>query len=68
VICGVNMAEKKLEIRLVRSIIGGKPNQKRTVEALGLGKIGSRAVQKNNPAIQGMIRTVSHLVEVKEID
>ena len=66
-ICGVNMAEK-LEIRLIRSVIGGKPNQRRTVEALGLGKIGSKAVQKDNPAIRGMIRTVSHLVEVKEIN
>jgi len=61
------MAEK-LEIRLVRSIIGGKPNQKRTVKALGLGKINSKVIQKDNPAIRGMIQTVLHLVEVKEIN
>ena len=60
------MAEK-LEIRLVRSVIGGKPFQRRTVEALGLGKIGSKVVQKDNPAIRGMVRAVAHLVEVKEI-
>ena len=66
-ICGVNMAEK-LEIRLVRSVIGGKPAQRRTVQALGLRKINSKVVQKDNPAIRGMVQTVAHLVEVKEIN
>ena len=66
-ICGVDMAEK-LEIRLIRSVIGGKPNQRRTVQALGLGKINSKVVQKDNPAIRGMVQTVAHLVEVKEIN
>jgi large subunit ribosomal protein L30 len=63
--CGVDMA--KLEIRLIRSVIGGKPAQRRTVRALGLGKINSKVVQNDNPAIRGMVRVVSHLVEVKEI-
>ena len=57
----------KIEIRLIRSVIGGKPAQRRTVEALGLGKIGSKVVQNDNPAIRGMVRAVAHLVEVKEI-
>jgi large subunit ribosomal protein L30 len=58
----------KIEIRLIRSVIGGKPAQRRTVEALGLGKINSRVVQNDNPAIRGMVRTVAHLVEVKEMN
>jgi large subunit ribosomal protein L30 len=64
------MAEnaEKIEIRLVRSVIGGKPAQKRTVQALGLGKINSTVIQKKNPAILGMVRKVQHLVEVKEIN
>ncbi|MDR2588834.1 MAG: 50S ribosomal protein L30 [Spirochaetales bacterium] len=61
------MAEK-IEIRLIRSVIGGKPAQRKTVQALGLRKINSTVVQKDNPAIRGMVRTVSHLVEVREIN
>ena len=57
----------KLEIRLVRSVIGSKPDQRRTVRSLGLRKIGSTVVQENIPSIMGMVATVRHLVEVKEI-
>jgi large subunit ribosomal protein L30 len=39
-----------------------------TVRSLGLRKIGSKTVQESTPAILGMVRTVEHLVEVKEID
>ena len=60
------MAEK-IEIRLIRSVIGGKPVQRKTVKALGLKKINSKVVQEKNPVILGMVRTVRHLVEVKEI-
>lgn len=63
---GLSMAEK-IRIRLVRSTIGGKPVQRRTVRALGLGKINSFVVQEKNPVILGMVRTVQHLVEVEEI-
>ena len=59
------MAE--LKITLTRSPIGRKPNQRLTVKALGLGKLNSSVVQKDNPAIRGMIRTVSHLVTVEEV-
>jgi large subunit ribosomal protein L30 len=61
------MAEK-IEIRLVRSVIGGKPVQRKTVKALGLRKLNSTVVQEKNPVIMGMVRTVQHLVEVKEIN
>ena len=41
--CGDRMAEsKKIRITLKKSVIGSKPNQRRTVKALGLGKINSR--------------------------
>ncbi len=61
------MAEK-IEIRLVRSVSGGKPVQRKTVKALGLRKLNSTVVQEKNPVIMGMVRTVQHLVEVKEIN
>lgn len=59
---------KKLEITLVRSVIGSKPDQRKTVEALGLKKRHQTVVHQNNEAIRGMATKVSHLVEVKEID
>lgn len=59
------MAE--LKITLVKSVIGTKPKQRLNVKALGLGKTNSSVVQKDNPAIRGMIKKVSHLVKVEEI-
>ncbi|HQA47750.1 MAG TPA: 50S ribosomal protein L30 [Bacillota bacterium] len=58
----------KLRIKLVRSVIGSKKDQKATVEALGLKKI-SQVVEKNDtPEIRGMINKVRHLVEVEEVN
>ncbi|MGI6697897.1 MAG: 50S ribosomal protein L30 [Clostridiales bacterium] len=58
----------KLRIKLVRSVIGSKKDQKSTVEALGLRKI-SQVVEKNDtPEIRGMINKVRHLVEVEEVN
>ncbi|WP_202081257.1 50S ribosomal protein L30 [Caldalkalibacillus salinus] len=59
---------KKLEVTLKRSTIGRKPEQRKTVEALGLKKIGQTVVQNDNDAIRGMVGKVSHLVEVKEVE
>lgn len=56
-----------LKITLVKSINKSLANQKATVKALGLKKIGSSVEQKDNPQIRGMIKTVSHLVSVEEI-
>lgn len=58
---------KRIRIRLVKSPISHKPNQRKTVRALGLGKINSVTEKNYTPAIEGMVRTVAHLVEVEEI-
>lgn len=58
---------KKIRIRLMRSTIGTLPAQRATVRSLGLRKIGSSVEQESSPAILGMVRTVSHLVAVEEI-
>ena len=55
-----------LHITLVRSTIGVKPKHKLTVEALGLKKLNSTVVQKDNPAIRGMVHQVRHLLKVEE--
>ena len=57
----------KLKIKLIKSTNKSLRNQKATVAALGLKKIGSTVEQQDNPQIRGMIKTVSHLVSVEEI-
>lgn len=59
---------KKLEITLMRSLIGRLPDQRKTVEALGLKKRHQTVVKQDNEAMRGMVNKVSHLVEVKEIE
>ncbi|MCL2519651.1 MAG: 50S ribosomal protein L30 [Spirochaetaceae bacterium] len=58
---------KKVEVKLVKSTISRLPNQRATVKALGLRKINSSVTIELNEATAGMIRTVAHLVEVKEL-
>ncbi|MND93546.1 50S ribosomal protein L30 [compost metagenome] len=57
----------KLQITLVRSLIGRPENQRTTVKTLGLRKINQSVVHNDNPAIRGMVNHVSHLVKVQEI-
>ncbi len=56
----------KLIIKQIRSGINRIGSQKKTLESLGLGKIGKQVTHKSNPTIHGMIKKVSHLVEIKE--
>jgi large subunit ribosomal protein L30 len=58
----------KLEVTLKKSLIGRKPNQVKTAHALGLKKIHQVVVKESNEAIDGMIKTISHLVDVKEVE
>jgi large subunit ribosomal protein L30 len=57
----------KLQIKLVKSVIGSKPNQRATAKALGLTKLQKTVTKEDTPTIRGMINVVSHLVEVKEV-
>lgn len=60
--------EKKLKITQVKSVIGYKVDQKRTVEALGLRRIRHSVIKADTPQIRGMVKKVTHLVTVEEID
>ena len=53
-----------VKVKQVRSANGTNPNQKATLRALGLGRIGRAVELKDSPQLQGQIRVVSHLVEV----
>ncbi|MBC7346149.1 MAG: 50S ribosomal protein L30 [Clostridia bacterium] len=57
----------KLRVTLVRSLIGRPERQRRTIAALGLGKLNSQVVHEDTPSIRGMIRRVQHLVRVEEL-
>jgi large subunit ribosomal protein L30 len=48
-------------------LIGRPENQRQTVKTLGLGKLHSTVVREDNVATRGLINTVSHLIEVKEV-
>ena len=61
------MADKMIKITLVRSTSGRLAKQQKTVEALGLRKIGQSVVKKDNDCTRGMIFVVKHLVEVSEV-
>jgi large subunit ribosomal protein L30 len=53
-----------LKISQVRSANGTNPNQKATLKALKLGRIGKSVELKDSEQLQGQLRVVSHLVEV----
>ncbi len=56
----------KIKVKLVRSAIKRPQNQKRTLVALGLRKIGQEVEHENSPNIVGMINKVKHLVSTEE--
>jgi len=58
---------KLLSIKQVKSGIGRPEVHRKTLRALGLKKHQQTVVQKDSPAIRGMLFHVRHLVEVTEI-
>lgn len=54
----------QIKIKLVKSVIDRPERQKRTIKALGLGKIGSTKEVENTPQVAGMVAAVQHLLEV----
>ncbi len=55
----------KIKVTKVRSAINRTQNQKRTLEALGLHKMGQTVEHEDTLSILGMIRNVNHLVSVE---
>ena len=60
------MTKKTLRVKYVKSCIGYPLRQKRTLWALGLKRLGEETQVTDNEAVRGMLRKVSHLVEVVE--
>ena len=57
----------KVRVEQIRSTIKRPERQKRTIKALGLGKINNSVEVELTPQIAGMINKVSHLVAVTEL-
>jgi large subunit ribosomal protein L30 len=58
----------RLKVTQTKSGIGGTNSQRDTLRTLGLKRMRDTVVKEDRPEIRGMIRTVSHLVAVEEVD
>jgi large subunit ribosomal protein L30 len=58
----------RLKITQTRSEIGSKDNQRQTLRTLGLKRVRDVVVKEDRPEIRGMVRTVTHLVSVEEVE
>jgi large subunit ribosomal protein L30 len=56
----------KLRIKWVKSAIGYPKDQKETIRSLGFHRLQQTVEHEDQPVIRGMIRKVSHLVQVEE--
>ncbi|MDX9705989.1 MAG: 50S ribosomal protein L30 [Azospira sp.] len=57
------MAEKKIKVTLVKSLIGTKQSHRATVRGLGLRRLNSSSELQDTPAVRGMINKVSYLLK-----
>lgn len=58
----------RLKVTQKKSEIGGTSSQRNTLRSLGLKRIGDSVVKEDRPEIRGMVKTVSHLVVVEEVE
>tara|TARA_Y100000590_G_scaffold328733_1_gene373341 strand:- start:2660 stop:2848 length:189 start_codon:yes stop_codon:yes gene_type:complete len=61
------MADKILNIKLKKSLIGSKDYQRQSVRGLGLSQLGQEVTVKDTPENRGMINKAIHLLEVNYI-
>jgi large subunit ribosomal protein L30 len=57
----------RLKVTLKKGIVGRPADQRGTVRALGLKRVGQAVEKEDRAEIRGMIFKVKHLVEVEEI-
>jgi large subunit ribosomal protein L30 len=58
---------KQVAITLRRSCIGRPEKHKRVAVGLGLRKLNQTVIRPDTPEIRGMVRRISHLLEVREV-
>ncbi len=59
---------KELKITQIRSAIDYEKSQGKTVRALGIKKLHKPVFHKDTPQIRGMIRKISHLLKVEQVE
>lgn len=57
----------KIKVIQTKSVIDRPEIQKRTIEALGLGRPNWEKIHNDTPQIRGMINKVIHLVRVEKL-
>ena len=57
----------KIKVTKVKSAINRTQTQKRTLEALGLKKIGQTVEHDDTPNILGVVNKVKHLVSMETL-
>ncbi len=56
----------KLNVTLVKSMIGRPEKHRRVLRGMGLTKINRTVSLEDTPSIRGMVNKVSHLVRMEE--
>ena len=54
----------QITVKLVKSLIGTQKSHRDTVSGLGLRRMNSVSTLEDTPAVRGMIKKVSYLVQV----
>ena len=60
------MAKRTVTVRQTGIPIRREASQRATLVGLGLNKIGRTRTLEDTPSVRGMIRKVSHMVEIVE--
>ena len=60
------MMAGSIKVKLTRSPIGHPEKHRKVLAGLGLTKVNSVVVRQDTPQIRGMIKKISHLVNVEE--
>ncbi len=55
---------KSFKVKLIKGLRGLTKSQRETIRCLGLGKVQSEALIKDNPANRGQIYKVQHMLQV----
>jgi large subunit ribosomal protein L30 len=58
----------QLKITQIKSVIDRPEKQKRTIEALGLGRPNRSRIIEDNPQMRGMLRVVEHLLKIEPVE
>ncbi|WP_341675955.1 50S ribosomal protein L30 [Niveibacterium sp. SC-1] len=57
------MADKKIRVTQIKSLIGTKQDHRATMRGLGLRRINHTVELEDTPAVRGMIHKVAYLVK-----